>query len=66
MREEQDPIEFMKKKLVDKKIYSSKKLQSIDDKIRSEISNLAEKAINSNPSNEDDLYTDVLCEDYDE
>ena len=63
MREEQDPIEYIKKKLIDKSIYNNDKLISIDDKIRSEISTLAEKAISNDPANEDELYTDVLCED---
>ena len=66
MREEQDPIEFIKKKLIDLQIYSEDKLKSIDDKIRAEISGLAEKATNSIPTSEKDLYTDVLSENYDE
>ena len=36
---------------------------NIDDNIRLEISNLAEKATSSDPVSEDELYTDVLCED---
>jgi len=63
MREEQDPIEYIKKKLIDKSIYNNDKLISIDDKIRLEISKLAEKARSNDPANEDELYTDVLCED---
>ena len=63
MREEQDPIEYIKKKLLDLDIFDKDRLQEIDDNIRLEISNLAEKATNSKPVSEDELYTDVLCED---
>ncbi len=63
MREEQDPIEFIKQKLLDLDIFDKDRLQDIDDNIRLEISNLAEKATNSKPVSEDELYTDVLCED---
>ena len=62
MREEQDPIEYIKKKLLDLDIFDKDRLQEIDDNIRLEISNLAEKATNSKPVSEDELYTDVLCE----
>ena len=63
MREEQDPIEYIKKKLLDLDIIDKDRLQEIDDNIRLEISNLAEKATSSKPVSEDELYTDVLCED---
>ena len=63
MREEQDPIEYIKKKLLDLDITDKDRLQEIDDNIRLEISNLAEKATNSKPVSEDELFTDVLCED---
>ena len=63
MRDEQDPIEYIKKKLLDLNISDKDRLQKIDDNIRLEISNLAEKATSSNPVSEDELYTDVLCED---
>ena len=63
MREEQDPIEYIKKKLLDLGIFDKDRLQEIDDNIRLEISNLAEKATSSKPVSEDELYTDVLCED---
>jgi len=63
MREEQDPIEYIKKKLLDLNIFDKDKLQDIDDNIRLEISNLAEKATSSDPVSEDELYTDVLCGD---
>ena len=62
MREEQDPIEYIKKKLLDLDITDKDRLQEIDDNIRLEISNLAEKATNSKPVSEDELFTDVLCE----
>ena len=63
MREEQDPIEFIKKRLLDLDIFNKDRLQEIDDNIRLEISNLTEKATSSKPVSEDELYTDVLCED---
>ena len=56
-------IEYIKKKLLDIDIFDKDRLQEIDDNIRLEISNLAEKATNSKPVSEDELYTDVLCED---
>ena len=62
MREEQDAIEYIKKKLLDLDIFDKDRLQEIDDNIRLEISNLAEKATNSKPVSEDELFTDVLCE----
>ena len=63
MREEQDPIEYIKKKLLDLDIFDKDRLQEIDDNIRLEISNLAEKATSSKPVSEDELYTDVFSED---
>lgn len=60
MREEQDPIEFIKKELLDNNIYDGEKIQNIDNKIRAEINDLADKAKNAALSKEDNLYKDVL------
>ena len=60
MREEQDPIEFIKKELIDNNIYDEEKIQNIDNKIRAEINDLADKAKNAALSKEDNLYKDVL------
>jgi pyruvate dehydrogenase E1 component alpha subunit len=60
MREEQDPIEYIKKKLLDKNIYNDDKIQNIDDKIKSEISTLADKAKSIESTKENELYTDVF------
>ena len=60
MREEQDPIEFIKKELLDNNIYDEEKIQNIDNKIRAEINDLADKAKNAALSKEDNLYKDVL------
>ena len=60
MREEQDPIEYIKKELLDKNIYDNEKIQNIDDKIRAEINDLADKAKNAALSKVDNLYKDVL------
>lgn len=60
MREEQDPIEFIKKELLDNNIYDNEKIQNIDNKIRAEINDLADKAKNAALSKEDNLYKDVL------
>ncbi len=60
MREEQDPIEFIKKELLENNIYDEEKIQNIDNKIRAEINDLADKAKNAALSKEDNLYKDVL------
>jgi len=60
MREEQDPIEFIKKELLDNNIFDNEKIENIDNKIRAEINDLADKAKNAALSKEDNLYKDVL------
>jgi pyruvate dehydrogenase E1 component alpha subunit len=59
MREEQDPIEFIKKKLINENIYDEDRIQAIDDNVRSEISDLADKAASAPFASEEELYTDV-------
>ena len=53
-------IEYIKKELLDKNIYDNEKIQNIDDKIRAEINDLADKAKNAALSKVDNLYKDVL------
>ena len=60
MREEQDPIEYIKVQLLNKKIFNDDDLRNIDNDIRLEISELAEKATEAELSNEEELYNNVL------
>ena len=60
MREEQDPIEYIKVQLSNKKIFNDHDLRKIDNDIRLEISELAEKATEAEFSNEEELYNNVL------
>jgi pyruvate dehydrogenase E1 component alpha subunit len=60
MREEQDPIEYIKVQLLNKKIFNDDDLRKIDNDIRLEISELAEKATEAEFSNEEELYNNVL------
>ena len=47
IREEKDPIESIKVKLLDKNIYTEEEISQIDEIIRKEISEKADKAINA-------------------
>ncbi len=60
MREEQDLIEYIKKELLINDIFENEKIENIDNKIRAEINDLADKAKNAALSKEDNLYKDVL------
>jgi pyruvate dehydrogenase E1 component alpha subunit len=60
MREEQDPIEYIKAQLLNKKIFNDETLRKIDNDIRLEISELAEKATEAEFSTEEELYNNVL------
>ena len=60
MREEQDPIEFIKKQLLSKNILKDEDLSNIDKDIRLEISELAEKATKAEFPKEEELYDSVL------
>ena len=60
MREEQDPIEYIKNKLLTKKILNEDDLSKIDSNIRLEISELAEKATKAEVPKEEELYNNVL------
>lgn len=60
MREEQDPIEFIKKQLLSKNILKDEDLTNIDKDIRLEISELAEKATKAEFPKEEELYDSVL------
>jgi len=60
IREEQDPIESIKIKLLERKIYDEDELNNIDSKIRKEISIKADNAINADVANKKFLFEDVL------
>ena len=62
IREEKDPIESIKTKLLERKIYDEEELNDIDKKIRKEISIKADKAINADNSDKRCLFEDVLKE----
>jgi len=60
IREEQDPIESIKIKLLERKIYNEEELNNIDTKIRKKISIKADNAINASDSDKTSLFQDVL------
>ena len=60
MREEQDPIEYIKKQLLSKQILNDEDLSEIDKDIRLEISELAEKATKADFSKDEELYNSIL------
>ena len=63
MREHRDPIEGLKKSLLDVG-KSEEDLKAIDKKIRATVSEAADFAENSPEPNASELYTDVLVEEY--
>ena len=60
MREEQDPIEYIKNQLLSKNILNEENLSKIDNDIRLEISELAEKATKAEIIKEEELFNNVL------
>ena len=60
MREEQDPIVYIKNQLLNKKILNEDDLSKIDSDIRLEISELAENATKAETPKEEELYNNVL------
>jgi len=60
MREEQDPIEYIKNQLLSKNILNEENLTKIDNDIRLEISELAEKATKAEIIKEEELFNNVL------
>jgi pyruvate dehydrogenase E1 component alpha subunit len=60
MREEQDPIEYIKNQLLSKNILNEENLSKINNDIRLEISELAEKATKAEIPKEEELYNNVL------
>ena len=60
MREEQDPIEYIKNQLLSKNILNEENLTKIDNDIRLEISELAEKATKTEIIKEEELFNNVL------
>jgi len=59
MREEQDPIELIKNKILKTNILSEEEISNIDNNIRSEISELAEKATNASSPQYEELYDNI-------
>ena len=59
MREEQDPIELIKSKILKEKIMDEDEVSNIDSTIRSEISKLADKAIKANFPTSQDLFNHI-------
>ena len=60
MRDEKDPIESIRNKLLNENIYNEEEVNKIDKTIRQEISDKADKAINADVSNLDNIHTNVL------
>ncbi len=60
MRDEKDPIESIRNKLLNENIYNEEEVNKIDKTIRQEISDKADKAINADVSNLDNIHTHVL------
>ena len=60
MRDEKDPIESIRNKLLNENIYNEEEVNKIDKTIRQEISDKADKAINAEVSNLDNINTHVL------
>jgi pyruvate dehydrogenase E1 component alpha subunit len=60
MREEHDPIEQVRRRVVEKKMASEDELKAIDQKIRSIINEASEFATNSAEPDPSELWTDVL------
>ncbi len=61
-RENRDPIERMRSLLVKNSLFKEDELASIDKKIRSEVSNAADKAREHELPDDEELYTDVYKE----
>ena len=60
MRDEKDPIESIRNKLLNENIYNEEEVNKIDKTIRQEISDKADKAINADVSNLDNIHTHVI------
>jgi len=62
IREEKDPIESIKLKLLEKNIYDEDQINKIDKNIRKTINEKSEKAINATHPLPKDLYKDILMD----
>ena len=62
MREEKDPIDDIKSLLIKNKIYSEKEIKNIDINTRNRITEDAEKALEAEFPELNNLYEDVLIE----
>ena len=58
IKEDKDPIDQLRKKLISKKT-SEEKLKSIDDEIKKQISDAATKAMEDDLPDISELYTDI-------
>ena len=56
---ETDPIEIVKKEIIEKKLATEKDIEKINKDTLEEIKNAADFALKSNYPNESELYTDV-------
>jgi len=62
MRQEHDPIDLVKKKLLDGKHATEDDLKAIDKEVKAEVAEAAEFAQNSPEPDPSELYTDVLVD----
>jgi pyruvate dehydrogenase E1 component alpha subunit len=62
MREEHDPIEQVRKRLLDGRLVSEDELKKIDAEIRTIVVGAAEFAQNDAEPDESELFADVLLE----
>ncbi len=60
VRDEQDPIEWVRKRILDEKIASEDDLKAIDAKVRATVNEAAEFATNDPEPDASELYTDIL------
>ena len=63
VREERDPIEHLKERILAEKLASEDDLKEIDKKVRAQVKEAAEFAQDSPEPDPSELYTDVLKED---
>jgi pyruvate dehydrogenase E1 component alpha subunit len=62
MRKEHDPIDMVKKLLIDASILDEDGLKEIDKEVKAEVAKSAEFAQNSPEPNPSELFTDILIE----
>jgi pyruvate dehydrogenase E1 component alpha subunit len=62
MRDERDPIELVRKRILDNKFYSEDELKQVDKEIKAIIAESAEFAKNSPEPDESELWTDIYAD----